>query len=137
MKNSTVCDGKSTREAMPGFPIGGKPIRRLVNMIYWYGWGDDEDFDIRVVRRILGLPGESKHDKWFMKKRPDPCAAFVGNMAQIIEALGSRDFGEVIAEHDRLLDVQAEEDRSKRLKAMQPWLRVPAFSAEPDDICPF
>lgn len=136
MKNGTISDGKSTRSAMAGIPIGGKPVYRLVNMIYWYGWGGDEDFDIRVVRRILGLPEEHENDKWFMKERPDPARAFADNMAQIITALGDRNFGEVIAEHDRLLDIEAEEDRLKRIKAKQAAVH-PVFSTDGDDICPF
>jgi len=102
----TMADGKSTRESWGFFPIDGKPIKPLVGMIYWYGWGDDEDFDIRIVRRILGLAEEQKIDEWFMAKNPNHGKAYMENCRQINTAMKEcgRSFADIMEEHDRLLE---------------------------------
>lgn len=104
-------DGKSVRESWGFYPIDGNPIKPLVGMIYWLGWGDDEDFDVRVVRRILGLPAENpKLDSWFMAKKPNPCKAYIGKCSEIRAALDAsgRSFSDVMVEHDRLCHEESE-----------------------------
>jgi hypothetical protein len=103
-------DGKSVRETFGFYPIDGKPIKPLVGMIYWYGWGDNEDFDIRIVRRILGLTvDQPKLDKWFMEKKPNRCKAYAETCRQIdaaIKELG-RGFADIMEEHDRFVEDEA------------------------------
>ena len=109
MKSNLFEDGKN-RRMFGGWPIDGVPIKTLSGMIYWYGWGDDEDFDIRIVRRVLGLPEEQpKIDKWFMAKRPNQCKAYGAMCRQLSEALAStgRSFADVLAEHDAIIDRQS------------------------------
>ncbi len=94
------------------YPIDGKPMSMLQGMIYWYGWGDDEEFDIRIIRRILGLAEEQPRmsmDKWFMSKRPNRCKAYGNICKQIRLALADsgRTFADVLAEHDRIVDKEA------------------------------
>lgn len=105
MKSKGFCDGKSNRE-FGAYPIDGKPIMTLSGMIYWYGWGDEDEFDIRVVRRILGLPEEQpKIDYWFMAKRPNRCKAYGEACKQIrieLESAG-RSFVSVLEDHDRII----------------------------------
>lgn len=104
-------------ERMLGWMIDGKPVVRQVGMIYWYSWGRHE-FDIRVLRKALGLPVEMAADKYFMAKRPNPCKAFSEIMTQIETASVGKKFLKVIAEHDRLLNEEAEVNRVQR-QAMQ------------------
>ena len=54
-------------ERMPGWPINGVPVKRQVGMIYWYSWGKQE-FDIRTMRRVLGLAEEQAAGR--LKIRP-------------------------------------------------------------------
>lgn len=103
-------------ENMLGWMIDGKPVLRQVGMIYWYSWGRHE-FDIRVLRKALGLPMEMTADKYFMAKQPNPCKAFSEIMTQIETAIAGKKFTQIIAEHDRLLNEEAEADRVQR-KAM-------------------
>lgn len=126
MDIANFCDGKSRREPMPGWPIGGKPVRRLVGMIYWYGWGDDRDFDIREVRKALGLPEESKHDEWFMAKKPTGCSAFQAQMVQLQEALGGRDFATLLDEIGRAAEDRHKRETKERIADMhKPWMVPP------------
>lgn len=111
-------DGKSRRVRMPGWPIGGKPVRRLVGMIYWYGWGDDRDFDIREVRKALGLPEDSKHDKWFMAEKSNACSAFQALMIEMEEALAGRDFGTLLDEIDEIAEKQWRQEQQEREAAL-------------------
>ena len=90
-------------EEMAGWPIDGVPVKRQVGMIFWYSWGQHE-FDIRVMRSILGLPERIAADHWFMSKRPNPCTSYEHIMAQLVKALAGRTFSDVLAEHDRLLE---------------------------------
>ncbi len=106
----TMADGNSVRESWGFFPIDGKPIKPLVGMIYWYGWGEDEDFDIRIVRRILGLPVEQpKLDKWFMEKKPNHGKAYMEICRQINAAIKERGrgFADIMEEHDRLVEEES------------------------------
>lgn len=97
-------------ENMLGWTIDGKPVTRQVGMIYWYSWGRHE-FDVRILRKALGLPMEMTADKYFMAKRPNPCKAFSEIMTQIETASTGKKFSKIIAEHDRLLNEEAEADR--------------------------
>ena len=108
---------------MHGWTIDGIPVKRQVGMIYWYSWGEHE-FDIRILRRVLGLPPELTADKYFMAKRPDPRAAFINIMNQITLSLDGRKFMEVIAEHDRLLDEEEEADRLQRMAQLEKWKEI-------------
>lgn len=121
---------KRPSEKMSGWPVDGIPIKRLQGMIYWYQWGEHE-FDIRVMRRVLGLPEEHSADRWFMTKKPDPCGSFQKLMIQLQEALKGRAFAEVMAEHDRLL-----EEASRRLVATMRAHR-PVTPEDGLDDCPF
>ena len=93
-------------ERMPGWPINGVPVKRQVGMIYWYSWGKQE-FDIRTMRRVLGLSEEQTADKWFMAAEPNACGSFHAVMEQLQAALGERSFHDAMVEHDRLLDEEA------------------------------
>jgi hypothetical protein len=129
-----LSDGKSRRARMPGWPIDGKPVRRLVGMIYWYGWGDDRDFDIREVRKALGLPEESKHDNWFMSDAPRAgCTAFHAQMTQLQDALSGRDFATLLDEIDRATEERCRQEAQERLAAV----RRPAPLPDPYEDFPF
>lgn len=106
----TMAAGKSVRESWGFFPMDGKPIKPLVGMIYWYGWGDDEDFDIRIVRRILGLPVEQPElDKWFMAKKPNHGKAYIEICRQINAVIKERGrtFADIMEEHDRFVEEES------------------------------
>ena len=47
----------------------GKPLRRQRGMIYWYRWGR-HSLDIRVLRKLLGLPEDHEADKYFAVRSP-------------------------------------------------------------------
>lgn len=94
-------------ERMPGWPINGVPVKRQVGMIYWYSWGKQE-FDIRTMRRVLGLPEEQAADNWFMAAKPDACGSFHAVMEQLQAALGEKSFHDAMVEHDSILDEEAE-----------------------------
>lgn len=94
-------------ERMPGWPINGVPVKRQAGMIYWYSWGKQE-FDIRTMRRVLGLPEEQPADKWFIAAKPDACGSFHAVMEQLQAALGERSFHDAMVEHDRIHDEAAE-----------------------------
>lgn len=83
----------------------GKPIRRQRGMIYWYRWGR-HSFDIRVVRKVLGLPEEHAADKWFMEYSSyynRPTAALSDILGDVRRSMGDRAFKSVIKEHDAVL----------------------------------
>ena len=98
-------------EGVAGWPVEGIRIQPLVGMIYWYRWGDEE-FDIRILRRVLGLPEEQQADKWFMAKKPNYCSAFQQLMVPIMTEARKlleqgRHFADLIAEHDRIIDQES------------------------------
>ena len=122
-------------ERMPGWPINGVPVKRQVGMIYWYSWGKQE-FDIRTMRRVLGLAEEQAADKWFMAAKPDACGSFQAVMAQLQAALGERSFHDAMVEHDRLIDEEAEAFLAANKASQQQAASVPAakaFAALEDD----
>lgn len=130
MLKSTFEDSAKDRvERMPGWPMDGIPVKRQVGMIYWYSWGE-HTFDIRVMRRVLGLPEESTADKWFMAKKPDPCGSFQEQMLQLQEALGERSFSDAMAEHDKILNKESEAE----LAAIS--ARKAQMAASPDATAP-
>lgn len=102
MLRAKFSDNKGRREHHQGWLLDGKRVMRLHGMIYWYAWGDHE-FDIRVIRRICGKPEDGAHDKWFMTEPPDPRGSFVAQMQELADMVAGRKFGELIAEHDRIL----------------------------------
>ena len=112
-------------ERMPGWPINGVPVKRQMGMIYWYSWGKQE-FDIRTMRRVLGLPEEQAADKWFMDAKPDACGSFHAVMEQLQTALGERTFHDAMVEHDRILDEEAEAFLSANNARQQQAASVPA-----------
>ncbi len=80
----------------------GKPIRRQRGMIYWYRWGR-HSLDVRVLRKLFGLPEDHEADKYFMEyssyfNREDD--AFRDIVLQISQALGDRPFKDLVKEHD-------------------------------------
>jgi hypothetical protein len=83
----------------------GKPIRRQRGMIYWYRWGR-HSLDVRVLRKLLGLPEDHEADKYFMEyssyfnREADALRDIV---LQIREALGERPFRALVKEHDAAL----------------------------------
>lgn len=107
LKSKFMDKSKNRDERMPGWPMDGVPVKRQVGMIYWYSWGK-HTFDIRVMRRVLGLPEEHTADKWFMAKKPDPCGSFQALMLQLQEALGERTFAAAMAAHDKAMDEESE-----------------------------
>ena len=113
-------------ERMPGWKIDGVPVKRQMGMIYWYSWGK-HTFDIRVMRRVLGLPKEHTADKWFMAEKPDPCGSFREQMTQLVNALGDRSFSDAMAAHDKAMDEESQAALSKLLQ----WR--PQAAAEPID----
>lgn len=115
-------------ERMPGWPINGVPVKRQVGMIYWYSWGKQE-FDIRTMRRVLGLDEEQAADKWFMAAKPDACGSFQAVMAQLQAALGERSFHDAMVEHDRILDEEAEAFLAANKARQQQAASVPAAKA--------
>ncbi len=97
-----------TKESRPnvrmhGWEINGVRVKRQSGMIYWYSWGKHE-FDIRMIRRVLGRQETRAADTWFMAAEPDWCGSFTTLMMQLQTALGDRHFRDVIAEHDRLFN---------------------------------
>lgn len=83
----------------------GKPIRRSRGMIYWYRWGR-HSFDIRVVRKVLGLPVDHDADKYFMEcsryyNRDDEALRDI--LSEVRQAVGDRPFKDVMKEHDAVL----------------------------------
>lgn len=90
--------------SMPGWPLSGKLVYAQFGMIYWYSWGDSDEFDIRVVRSILGLPSESKFDFSIMNSKHYQCSNFHSIMSELESSLllSGRDFNDVLAEHDSL-----------------------------------
>ena len=109
LKSKFEDKSKNREERMPGWPMDGVPVKRQVGMIYWYSWGK-HTFDIRVMRRVLGLPEEHTADKWFMAKKPDTCGSFQALMLQLQEALGERSFADAMAAHDKDMDEESESE---------------------------
>jgi hypothetical protein len=73
-------------------------------MIYWYSWGNWE-FDIRIVRDVLGLPREHPDDDWFNLQTCDPEGSFERIVTQLQDALtqqGKR-FFDVVKAHDLII----------------------------------
>jgi hypothetical protein len=99
IKNNTT----KPDENMPGWPINGVPVKRQVGMIYWYSWGNQE-FDIRVMRSVLGLPEENANDTYFINAKPDKCGSFQSIMIELESAIGNRRFSDAMIEHDRIID---------------------------------
>lgn len=58
----------------PTMIIDGRFIKRQSNSIYWYTWGRSSfdsrrfSFDIRSLRKLIGVPQETKDDIYFMRK---------------------------------------------------------------------
>lgn len=95
-KNVAVCTGVE---------VDGVSIRRQRNMIYWYRWGR-HTFDIRVVRKVLGLPEESPADNYFMpgnEYEGDGERALAAHVAAINAARGDRSFKALMKEHDAII----------------------------------
>jgi hypothetical protein len=105
MLKRNFTDGKNKDVGMPGCLFDGIPVKRQSAMIYWYSWGE-HTFDIRVMRKVLGLPEENPADKWFMEKIPDPNGSLKAVMSEIQKALGARSFSDVMAEHDRMINTR-------------------------------
>lgn len=112
LKSKFMDKSKNREERMAGWPMDGVLVKRQVGMIYWYSWGK-HTFDIRVMRRALGLPEEHPADKWFMDVKPDACGSFSAVMSQLQEALGGRRFSDAMAEHDRLSEEESEAELAK------------------------
>lgn len=93
-------------EKMIGYPINEILVTRTQGMIYWYSWGEHE-FDIRIMRELLGLPIQNPLDTWFMEKCPRPHYAFNEIMNQLSKAIGHKHFIELMAEHDHQINEQA------------------------------
>jgi hypothetical protein len=96
---------KNLPEGSGAGDFDGKPIRRSRGMIYWYRWGR-HSFDIRVVRKVLGLPEEHDADKYFMEYssyygRDDDALRDI--LSEVREAMGARSFKEVMKAHDAAL----------------------------------
>jgi hypothetical protein len=111
-------------EKMPGWMVDGTPIKRQFGMIYWYSWGDHE-FDIRVMRRALGLPENHPDDKWFMAVPPDACGSFQRVMMHLTDALGGLSFSEIMAAHDKQLDADAEAELQEHRASQEMMKKMP------------
>jgi len=105
---------KNLPEGSGAGDFDGKPIRRSRGMIYWYRCrngvlkitGGRHSFDIRVVRKVLGLPEEHDADKYFMEYssyygRDDDALRDI--LSEVREAMGARSFKEVMKAHDAAL----------------------------------
>jgi len=113
MLKSKFCDGKNVAVIGRQRLFGGIPVRRSRGMIYWYSWGR-HTFDIRVLRRVLGVEEEIKADKWFMEQPADEKGSFEEQMNHLSVALGSRDMREAIKAHDKILNGEAEIELKER-----------------------
>lgn len=96
---------KNIPEGTGAGDFDGKPIRRSRGMIYWYRWGR-HSFDIRIVRKVLGLPEKHDADKYFMKhssyyNRDDDALRDI--LSEVSGAMRSRSFNEVMKAHDAAL----------------------------------
>lgn len=85
-----------------GIDLDGTPVRRQRGMIYWYRWGR-HTFDIRVMRRVLGLPEKHDADDYFMERSRyanDPDGALAAIVGELRSALEGRAFKAVMKLHD-------------------------------------
>jgi hypothetical protein len=103
---ATCADKEKCVPEGPGYgDFDGKPIRRQRGMIYWFRWGQ-HTFDIRVVRKLLGLPEDHDADKYFMPEnryfsRSGEAVADILN--EVRQAMGNKSFKDLIKEHDAAL----------------------------------
>lgn len=102
--------GHAQRDRMKGIPVNGLEVKRLYGMIYWYGWGSWE-FDIRVVRKLLGLPQEHPDDYYFRETPCDKQGSFARIIGQIQDALNAQQkrLFDVIKEHDVIIMKQGQD----------------------------
>ena len=85
--------------------VEGIAVRRNRGMIYWYRWGR-HTFDIRVVRKVLGLPVDSLGDKYFMdgsEYAGDGDKALSDNISAITSVLDGATFKSVVKQHDAII----------------------------------
>lgn len=106
MHASKFIDAEKTVPEGAGIDLDGMPVRRCRGMIYWYRWGR-HTFDIREIRKLLGLQEDHGADKYFMpdsayfRKDQQALADIVG---QIRNALGTKPFKPLIKQHDAVLE---------------------------------
>jgi len=98
---SKFSDGKTKLEpGVPGVKIGGAFARAQWGMIYWYMW-TDHTFDIRVMRKLLGLPETMGVDTNFKMCTADRAKEILCGLR---DAVGDQDFEELMAKHDAHLE---------------------------------
>ena len=107
---------KRKPKTVGGWMLDGKAVRRLPGMIYWYGWGRKE-FDIRIMRQLLGQPKDSVHDTWFRSEPIDTEGAFKLLMAELQDALAGRSFAALMNEHDHVIKQRGKEWAKEWAKA--------------------
>lgn len=111
-----------------GIPLGGKTVYRQRGMIYWYRWGE-HTFDIRVMRKILGLPESLDADYWFKDNSAytgQPERAFQEIVEQLRSAMDGCSFELLMAAHDTACD---REDATRReADRVRPQLAPDAMS---------
>lgn len=90
-------------ESMRGWPIDGEWVKRQVGMIYWYSWGEHE-FDIRVMRAVLGMSERDSDDQWFMQSLADRCGSFCRIMKRLDDGLQGRKFADAMRAHDAWIE---------------------------------
>lgn len=134
---------KNRVEHTPSWRFDGIPVKRQRGMIYWYSWGK-HTFDIRTMRRVLGLPEEHPADKWFMAPEPDANGSFEALMLQLQVALAGQPFAEAIKAHDKAMDedikaYQAAEAARRQALTRQHFSQQPRAATQPDpfDDAPF
>jgi len=105
MEVTKFSDGKSAPTKMKGMKVDCAVVRRCARMMYWYRWGG-HTFDIRVMRRVVGLPADNKeYDNWWRKTNHlTSQEALVCSLTEILDSAGSKKFSQLMDEHDTYLE---------------------------------
>src|SRR5690606_7904428 len=98
LTNQFADQDKNVPEGMGAGDFDGNPIRRSRGMIYWYRWGR-HSLDIRIIRKVLGLPEDHAADKYFMEysryyNRDDDALRDI--LHEVREAMGTMSFKDVV-----------------------------------------
>ncbi len=89
---------RASRKA--GIKYQGAMLRPCVGLDEWIRWGEYY-FDLRPVRRYLGLPVWEKPE-WLNKTQD----GFRGRMVDLCTAVGSRDFHALLLEVNETIEVK-------------------------------
>lgn len=84
----------------PGVKIGGVWVYPQFGMIYWYR-RRDHTFDIRIMRKLLGLPETVPADTDLEMPRGEQVKTVLCGLR---DAVGQMDFDELMRRHDEVLE---------------------------------